>query len=93
MTYKLTNGGERDMGILAGQALWDLMYELNIADHYPLVADTGHPDAVYSHLDKALGALFRQLGVDEELARKELYASHSFQDAVRYARIAKEYGE
>jgi hypothetical protein len=83
MQYTLDNSGERDMGIITGQAVWDIMVKLNMADHYSLCVDSGHPDAVYTHLQQTVCALFRQLGIkDMDLACQMLHDTHDFREAV-----------
>ena len=66
------------VAVATGQDVWSAMMQLDSSDVPSLcTADANDPDSVYHHLDSALGALFRQLGLDEDEARDLLTGSHS----------------
>jgi hypothetical protein len=75
--YRLT-GQDAMAAVVAGQAIWNTMVGLDSSDVADLcTADSRDPDSVYHHLDSALGAVIRLLGMNEDEARDMLTSTHS----------------
>lgn len=63
-SFKLTTDAEREAGFHAADRLRELMSDLNREDFQPLCWErSDEADSVYSHLGRALEAIFRQLGL------------------------------
>ena len=74
---KLT-GQDAQAAIAVGQVTWNAMMQLDSSDVASLYTDDARdPDSVYHHLSSALGAVMRQLGLNEDEARELLDGSHN----------------